>query len=67
MISAQRLLNAIQNKVQVWEFFDIYDNEKVAKKKAAGLLINNDGVRVKRTREKSYIIQVWTYSRRETV
>jgi hypothetical protein len=65
MILSQRLLNAIQNKVQIWEFHDIYSDEKTAKKAAAGLLIGYDGVRLKRTRERSYIIQKWTYPRRQ--
>ena len=65
MILAQKFLNIIQDKVQIWEFFEIYQDKLLAKYKAASLFIDYDGVRVKQTKENSFIIQVWTYPRRD--
>lgn len=59
MILSQKLLAAIQNKVRIWQFHDIYSDRFDAVKAGAGLLINNKGIRIKRTREMSYIVQFW--------
>lgn len=59
MIRVPMLLNAIRDRVQIWQFEDIYETAKQAKQIAAKLFINSTGVKVKKTKEGSYIVLFW--------
>lgn len=59
MIDTQKLLDAVQNKVQIWQFCDIFATEIDAKRAGAKLFIENKGIQIKLTREKSYILLYW--------
>lgn len=59
MIETPKLLNAIKDRVQIWQFYDIYSSAKEAKKAAARLFVKETGVSLKQTVEGSYIVLYW--------
>ena len=65
MINTSKLLNAIRDRVQVWQFQDIYSTSIKAKQAAAKLFVRETGVVVKETKEGSYIVMYW-HPQRET-
>lgn len=62
MIHVDKMLNAIKSRTIIWTFQDIYDNAKEAKKIAAKLFIVSDGVIVRKTGPKTWIVLSWKRS-----
>jgi hypothetical protein len=60
MMPTNLLLKAVNARVKIWDFMDIYPNRDIARREAARLFVNNyNGVQVKQTRPKSFLVLAW--------